>query len=340
MTRFLLITTALAFSAVAAQAEVTLSGDARMGVIKNFPPLGAVDNEPLQFTSRARVKVDMTGTTDGGLSFGASFRISDAGAANTGNAGEVLLSGEWGTITMGDVDSAALSAVDHVSPVGLTDLGSLNEVRYIANGFSDTDPSVLYRYSTGDWTFFGSIVNPGTVTETLLNDQTPGDLNDFAEITSESGVRAYSIAARYELENYAVAVGYEYNNVVYGPGLEVDQTNLMLGLEGQFDNLRVQAIVGRFQGSDVDFNFTDPVTVVGTQIDDLSGTQYALSVDYTMDDLTLTAFYTDDSEYDGTQAYGVGAAYELGGGATVKGGYVTDQADGASSYDIGVQMSF
>ncbi len=339
MSRFLLSATALALSATAAHAEITLSGDARMGIIQNFPPLGTAVDQPLEFTSRARVKVDMSGTTDGGLTFGASFRIGDAADATSGKAGEVYLSGEWGTITMGDVDSAALSAVDHVSTVGLTELDNLNEVRYIANGFEGTDPSVLYRYSTGAWTFYGSVVNPGVVlSEPVFNQFTP-DPGDFNRVASNNGVQAYSVAARYEVDNYAVAFGYEANKIHYGI-YTVDQTNLMLGLEGTFDKLRLQAIVGHFQGSDVAFAFTDASTIGATQINDISGTQYALSADYTMDALTLTAFYTDDSEYDGTQAYGIGAAYDLGGGAMVKGGYVKDKADGASSYDLGVQMTF
>lgn len=340
MSRLVIATTALVLSSVAAHAEITLSGDARMGVIKFFPDFGAVDNEKLRFTSRARVKVDMTGTTDGGLSFGASFRISDAEDASAGQAGEVSMAGDWGSITMGDVDSAALSAVDHVSAVGLTDLGNLNEIRYIANGFDGTDPSVLYRYASGDWAFYASVVNPGTVTETFDNTFTINDPDDFASITSEPGVLAYSVAARYQRDTYAVALGYETLSVDYPGGLTVDQQNVMLGVEATFDQLRLQAIVGHFQGSDVDFQLINANTLVGTQLNDLSGTQYAVSADYTIDDLTLTAFYTDDSEYDGSRAYGIGATYDLGGGASVKGGYVKDEGDGAVSYDIGVTMTF
>lgn len=73
---------------------------------------------------------------------------------------------------------------------------------------------------------------------------------------------------------------------------------------------------------------------------DVSGTEFAVSADYTMDATTLTAFYTDDSEYNGTQAYGIGATYDLGGGAAVKGGYVKDKLDGAYGYDLGVDFSF
>lgn len=334
MNRILMITTALVMSAAAAQAEVTLSGDARMGIIKDFPPLGEADNQSLEFTSRARVKFDLTGTTDGGLKFGASFRASDAASATIGDAGEVYISGEWGRLSMGDVDSAALSAVDQVSAVGLTDLSNLNEIRYIANGFDGTDPSVLYSYRNGDWTFYASVVNPGSVR--IVSDLPIPSTTNFSLIDSEDGIQAYSVAVRYKVENYAVALGYESNNIVFGPGLVVDQQNLMLGVEAQFDKLRLQAIVGHFEGSDVFYEGP-----VGTQLNNLSGTQFAISADYAVsDELTLTAFYADDSQYDGTKAYGVGAAYDLGGGATVKGGIVKDKADGATAYDFGVAMSF
>jgi len=335
MTRILLLTTALIASAATAQAEVTLSGDARMGVIKPFPALGSGESTSIEFTSRARVKVDMTSETDGGLSFGGSFRINEAGDAATGHAGEVFISGEWGTLSMGDVDGAALSAIDHVSYVGLTDLESLNELRYIANGFEDTDPSVLYKYNRGEWTFYASVVNPGTVTETTVDTVDP---NIGYVFTSAPGVHAYSVAARYETERFAVAFGYEKNHVDYSSydaGSVVDQQNLMLGVEGKFNDLTLKAIVGHFEGSDVAF-----INDVSVLVPNISGTQYAVSADYVINDLTLTAFYADDSRYDGTKAYGVGAEYDLGGDASVKGGYVKDKADGASSFDLGISMSF
>uniref|UniRef100_UPI00286BBEF7 porin n=1 Tax=Tabrizicola sp. TaxID=2005166 RepID=UPI00286BBEF7 len=61
MKRILLATTLLAASSGFAAAEITLSGDARMGIIDDF---GTGDTA---FTSRARVKFTMSGETDGGL---------------------------------------------------------------------------------------------------------------------------------------------------------------------------------------------------------------------------------------------------------------------------------
>ena len=154
----LLISTVLLLASVSfASAEITLSGSARMGVIDDF------GDDNTGFTSRARVEFSLSGETDGGLSFGASFRADNASGANSGTAGSVFVSGAFGKLSMGDVDGAANAAVGHVDGVGLTGLGDLNESTFLANGGNDLDadgditgsnevedPSALYTYSAGD----------------------------------------------------------------------------------------------------------------------------------------------------------------------------------------------
>jgi hypothetical protein len=55
-------------------------------------------------------------------------------------------------------------------------------------------------------------------------------------------------------------------------------------------------------------------------------------------------FYTDDSALLGTTAYGIGASYDLGGGAKVVGGMAHDKdasaGAGETAYDLGVSFSF
>ena len=125
----LLTSTALLLASVSfASAEITLSGSARMGVIDDF------GDDNTGFTSRARVEFSLSGETDGGLSFGASFRADNASGANSGTAGSVFVSGAFGKLSMGDVDGAANAAVGHVDGVGLTGLGDLPTVAYSALG--------------------------------------------------------------------------------------------------------------------------------------------------------------------------------------------------------------
>ena len=62
MKKILLATAMIAASAGFAAAEVTLSGDARMGIVS--------DGGDLAFSSRARVKFTLSGESDGGVAFG------------------------------------------------------------------------------------------------------------------------------------------------------------------------------------------------------------------------------------------------------------------------------
>ena len=298
MKKILLATTMLAATTGFAAAEVTLSGDARMGIISNFDNAAtlAIDESDLVFTSRARVKFTLSGSTDGGLEFGASFRADNAGTngaavgggAVNGDAGSVFISGAFGKLSMGDVDDAANSAVGQVSGVGLTGLGDLNEVTYIAGG---DDPTALYEYSTGDLTIYASVTNP-TIPPTVV---------------------AYSVAAKYALGDYTVALGYEDN--------DAGTTHIIAGATATFGAATVKAIYGQASGL-------------------IDGSQYALSVDYKADALTVTAFYSDKTDIGAQKAYGLGASYDLGGGASVVGGYSHNDTSNQDAYDVGVSMSF
>ena len=296
MKKILLATTMLAATTGLAAAEVTLSGDARMGIISNFDNAltTTINESDLQFTSRARVKFTLSGSTDGGLEFGASFRAQDAVAASSGTAGSVFISGAFGKLSMGDVDDAANSAVGQVSGVGLTGLGDLNEVSYIGGGL---DPTALYEYSTGDLTIYASVTNP-----TLA-------------VSPASNTVAYSVAAKYALGDYTVALGYEDN--------DAGSTHVIAGATATFGAATVKAIYGAASGGAID------------------GDQYALSVDYKADALTVTAFYSNKDLLAITQeAYGLGASYDLGGGASVVGGYSHNETSNADAFDLGVSMSF
>ena len=296
MKKILLATTMLAATTGFAAAEVTLSGDARMGIISNFDDAltTTINESDLQFTSRARVKFTLSGSTDGGLDFGGSFRADNAAGAASGTAGSVFISGAFGKLSMGDVDGAANAAVGHVSGVGLTGLGDLNEVSYIAGG---NDPTALYEYSTGDLTIYASFTNP-----TLA-------------VSPASNTVAYSAAAKYALGDYTVALGYEDN--------DAGSTQIIAGATATFGAATVKAIYGQATGGAID------------------GNQYALSVDYKADALTVTAFYSNKDLTTATrEAYGLGASYDLGGGASVVGGYSMNQTTNEGAYDVGVAMSF
>jgi outer membrane protein OmpU len=312
-----------------AAAEVTLSGSARMGVISGYDDGVAAngDESDLTFTSRARVQFNLSGESDSGLSFGASFRADNAGGANTGDAGSVFVSGAFGKLSMGDVDGAAQAATGHVAGVGLTGLGDLNESTFLGAGDGRSDPTALYEYAAGDFTVYLSATNPVAEVGTAT--------------TRTSDLQAMAIGGKYTFGDYTVGLGYENLSGFEAPAVGIvpfpqpdntDVDHVVLKLSANVAGFNVQGLIGQADG-----------TWRGAAVD---ADQYAASVSYTTGALTGTVFYTDDSglaALGGTTAYGVGASYDLGGGASVVGGISHNHdvpVGGATSYDLGLNFSF
>jgi outer membrane protein OmpU len=72
--------------------------------------------------------------------------------------------------------------------------------------------------------------------------------------------------------------------------------------------------------------------------DSAADTAAALSLDYVTGALTLTAFATDNVDFAGTDTMGLGASYDLGGGASMVGGVVDNGTDTLA--DLGLTFSF
>ncbi|MES2542025.1 MAG: porin [Pseudomonadota bacterium] len=290
MKKILLATSALVMVAGAASAEVAVSGSARMGLV--------YDGDDTVMTSRVRIVFTASGETDTGFAFGASMRADQNGGNADGTANNdstVYISGGFGKLTFGDVDSAANALVGHVSGVGLTGLGDWNELRYLGQ----TDTSALYEYSTGAFTVALS----------------KGQL--------DSADDASSIAVKYATDAYSFALGYENTTAA---------DHIALGASATFG-----AATAKFVASDTD--------IAG------DATQYALSLDYAMGATTLTGFVTDEGDINN---YGIGVAYDLGGGAKFVAGIVevddlntvtagtppVTTSVGGTRADIGLSFSF
>ncbi|MES2845555.1 MAG: porin [Pseudomonadota bacterium] len=147
-----------------------------------------------------------------------------------------------------------------------------------------------------------------------LYEYSTGDLGFYLSATNpRDGDVAMSAAVSYAMGDYSFALGYEDDGD--------DTDHIIVGANATFGAVTVKARYGEASGG-------------------VDGSQMGVSVDYSMDALTLTAFYNDDEELGGVEAYGLGAAYDLGGGASVVGGYVENKTSGEPSYDLGVSFSF
>lgn len=347
MKKFLLSTTIFAATAGIAAADITVSGDARMGIVNGLV-FGAADDDTV-FTSRARLIFTLSGATDTGLEFGASFRADSAIGAAAGTAGEVHISGAFGKLSMGDVDGAANAAVGHVDGVGLTGLGDLNEMVYIANGGLNltgivptaintavtADPSALYEYSAGGLSLYASVSRPGFQFDSTAPLTGPVDAEGIA----------YALGAAYAFDAYRLSVGYEKLDISSLPGFppaNLDGDHWILGADASFGAVSVKA---RYGSADVAVNGTPAVDF----------DQWALSGTYRMDDLSVTAFASSKHTTTAAtganvlknDAIGLGAAYDLGGGAMVKGGIVQlERTTGPlapvkdTAFDLGVAFTF
>lgn len=228
MKKILLATTLLAGFAGVASAEVALSGDARVGVISTA-------GGDLQLTSRARVSFALSGESDSGLSFGASFRADNAVAASVGAGGSVYVSGAFGKLSVGDVDSAAKATVGNVSGVGLTGLGDQNEIFFGTHSM----PAALYEYSTG--------------------------AVSVALSTGQAGTEQYAAGVKYSAGAYTVALGYEG-----GAGAGTDR--LYIGGSATFGATTVKAVyTDRFDDFAISADYVAGATTVTAFYHDLNG---------------------------------------------------------------------
>jgi outer membrane protein OmpU len=131
-----------------------------------------------------------------------------------------------------------------------------------------------------------------------------------------TGGEELSVAVKYSTDAFSVALGYE------------DET------AGDALHLAGSATFGA-------------ATVKARITDTDTETPYSLSIDYAAGATTITAFYTDFDDVGNTTHIGIGASYDLGGGASLKGAIISRSTDivlpgagDATLADVGIVMSF
>ena len=341
MKKILLATSILAATTGFAAAEITLSGDARMGVVD-------YGNDP-EFSARARVRFTMAGETDGGLAFGATFRADQASGA-VGNAdmsaGTVYVQGEFGKFEMGDVASAAEAAFGDLDGVGYTGLNDYSDITYINGDGADADSrgseslnpvnqgtGALFSYSNAGFGFYVGLFDgvSNGLSDVYLD-------NGFDASTVDSDM-SYSVALSYGTDTWSAGLGYLANGDFTvdgtGPGggainADVDGAEqIILGGSGTFGATTVKAYYSDYENWYWENSYGLSVTYAA---DALSFTGYARR-----DSDVLAALTTDRTDQD---SFGLGVAYDLGGGAALKAGIVDSDWEDDTIFDAGITMSF
>ena len=225
MKKLLLATTMLMTAGSYAAADVSVSGDGRMGVVST--------DGTSEFSSRMRIKFTGSGTTDGGLSFGGSFRAADAIGAASGTSGSVYISGAFGKITMGDTGNAVDSLVSNVSGVGYgaSDLDGGQELGLVDSANKE---GVSYNIAVS-----GATVEVGA-----------GQLDGAAEY--------YSVAVAYAFGGINAAIGYESDAV---------DTNTKVALSAKVGPATVKvALADRDSNADLGYAMSADFAMAGATV--------------------------------------------------------------------------
>ena len=327
MKKILLASTALVLSAGIAAAEVKVSGDGRMGV--------TYDNRAANktsFTSRVRVAFTLSGQTDGGLAFGGSIRADNAPAGANGTGGSVFIKGDFGTLTMGDTNGAAEQAVGDIAGVGLTGLGDLNETPFLGNNGTQR-PTARYDYTMDGLTLSVSLSNPGVARKVIAL----GASYKFDGLTVGLGVEQQNFGA-----GTAAVAADAVNFVPARPAVAAQgkQTHVAASVAYTMNGVTAKLVYGRLSTAAVTIAQNTPGT--GVAIPSAKANQYGLSVSGSFDSLAMTAFARRD--FADNRHIGIGASYDLGGGAKLMGGIVNTNFPGAAPSqtraDMGLSFSF
>jgi outer membrane protein OmpU len=256
------------------------------------------------FSSRVRIVFTASGETDSGLSFGASVRNDQQGGNNNDVGGDK------------DGDSNGDSTVFLSGAFGKITMGDVSgaadalvgQVSGVGYGPNDALQEIGFigNETTGVYYEYsaGALTFGLGIGQLYQPDPAPAGID-----TND----AASIGVKYAADGYSIALAYETN--------DVDEA-LHLGGSATFGAATVKARISDYDSAN-----------------DIS---YALSLDYAMGATTVTGFYTDFGDSD-VQHIGVGAAYDLGGGATLAGGLVQQDnpaGDDPIFADVGVKFSF
>jgi outer membrane protein OmpU len=313
MKKVLFATSALVASAGFAAADVSLSGSAEMGIV------GGDRYDQTQFWTHVDVNFSLSGTTDNGLTFGASVDLDEADNINgDGNDGvAVFISGGFGTLTMGDTDGGFDGGMSEV-PTGS---GSINDSETWHAGFNgnggldgtyNDDQILTYSHSVGALGFAVSI-----------------ELDDTAGVNDDPVI---GLGLRYSMGDLGIGLGYQSTGTAAGVDTEIMGVSLSYAMGDMAMGLNYSAL-----STD---GWTEDQVHVG------------VGVSYSMDAITVGVNWGQTDGIGGdavaeSDGFGLSAGYNLGGGASILVGYgsqsvttsggVTTDTD---SWSLGVSMSF
>ncbi len=340
MKKLLIASTALIATASVAAAEVKFSGYGRFGIgyledrtgtVNSFTAsatssgaaVTGADTDSVTLVSRFRLNIDADVETDGGVQFSTRVRLQADDDSGNGEQDEAGLNGARFSVIYGGlrVDAGNVAgSFDNLDDYfgvepGLEQfLGQYSGVDYSFLEYSSTGSganAVFFQYAVGDFAFGASYDQ-----RTFANSATGTSTNDADR---------WDLSAAYTFNNITASVAYGETDSIGS----LDKQSLAV--------LTLGAELGDFYGTL--FVADDDVAN-----DDENGTAYGLSASYNIGAATTLQFvYGDGSADEDTRNLGVGAIYDLGGGASLRGavGQIKEGDDDSRiRADFGAQFNF
>ncbi|MCA0929543.1 porin [Ruegeria profundi] len=301
----------------------------RTGTVENFNTVGGVitstdtatvDTDNTALISRFRLSIDGYTETDSGVRFEARVRLQADDTPSTGEQQKAGLNGARFSVIYGGlrVDAGNVAgSFDNLddyfgTEIGLEDfLGQYSGVNYSFLEYTSTGSganAVFVKYSVGDLSVYGSY-----------------DQNTIAVNGGKDSADRWDVGASYTFNDIITA------SLLYG------ETDLATGGDESLALFTLGVDMGDFYGTL--FLADDDV-----ENDDEDGTAYGFSVAYNVGAATtLELAYGDGSADDDQRFIGAGAIYDLGGGASLRGGVgeIKDgDEDGIIRADLGVRFNF
>jgi outer membrane protein OmpU len=354
----------------AASADIALSGSAQMGIQGGDLNSGASfaagtwgSSATTQFVQDIDITFTMSGTSDNGLTFGAAIDL-DENAANVGtdDAGvAIFVSGDFGTLTLGDTDGALDWAMQEVDFRGAASINDDHTAHLGFNGNSGLDgwydgQILRYDYSFGDFAVAISVEQDDNSTAlgygaaffdavALAGIPTANNPADTADPIWAIGGR---YAGTFAGGTFGVGIGYQWTNDGFDLAATPDVEASVLG---------VSANVALDSGFAAAINYSviefGSAAALGADID---GTHFGIGASYTFDAITVHANYGEynwDAPFSilDTSGYGLSASYSFGGGLSAHLGYGYSEitpaaaaflgtADDAQTWSFGLNMAF
>jgi outer membrane protein OmpU len=310
MKKILLATTLLAATAGAASAEYKLTGYGRMGA--TYDDSRAVK---VQLSSRLRINVDVSATSDTGFEVGGRLRIQ----ADQGN-NDASPSAASFYVTAGAfrLDAGNISdAIDNMATIYNSEIGLGDN--------SGGDPAIAFL-GFSSHAFGSAALDPTGNTFGLSNQvgvQASYTAAGFtgrvsyhkADQTIKNGADHIAASVDYKTGNLQVGAGYS----TFSPSVGASVNDYILSTEYDFGSFKAGALY-----QDGDTLAKALVTVYGTKA---------------FGSLSVTGYVASGLIKNGDTAVGIGANQDLGGGVSLLGS-VRHEINGDNLADVGVKFSF